>query len=114
MFLLLRKTPGSISRVPAGKRSRGLRQGYADSLYPCAPSSYSMELHRIFLCFRLLSMLCTLIAPLPWPHNRAMLYRGCQQAHKPLANEVSQPAGEVGRNGCIVRIIVEANGVVSS
>ena len=72
-----------------------------------------MELHRIFLCFRLLSMVCMLIAPLSWPHNHAMLYRGCQQAHKPLANEVSQPPGEVGRIGFVIRIIVEANRVMS-
>src|SRR6266566_7093578 len=75
---------------------------------------YLMEAHRIFLCFRLLSALCSLIASLPYPHKRAILYRRCQEAHKPLANLISQPPGEVGRIGFVSRIIVEANGVVSS
>src|ERR1051326_8982872 len=87
---------------------------YADSLYRCASSSYVMELPRIFLCFCSLYMLCALIAPLPWPHNRTVLYCHCQQAHKCISNEVSYPPGEVGWEGFVIRIIVEANGVVSS
>src|SRR6266852_9620681 len=71
-------------------------------------------LHLLFLFPGLLSTLCTLIAPLPYPHKDSRpLGRGCQVAHKPLANEVSQPAGEVGRPGRTVRIIVEANRVQS-
>src|SRR5579864_7101109 len=42
-----------------------------------------------------------------------MLCRGGQIAHKPLANEVSQAACEVGWPGSIIRIIVEANRVPS-
>src|SRR5712691_8801920 len=72
-------------------------------------------LHLLFLFPGLLSTLCTLIAPLPYPHKDSRpLCRGCQIAHKPLANEVSQPPGEVGRIGFVIRIIVEANRVVSS
>src|SRR6266567_36229 len=60
-------------------------------------------LHLLVLFPGLLSTLCTLIAPLPYPHVDARpLCRGCQIAHKPLTNEVSQPPGEVGRNGFVI------------
>src|SRR5215472_6854657 len=98
-------------------RSLGLRQRYVDSLSP-APLyfSYAMELHRIVLCLRLPSPLCSLIASLPWPYEQAwpvsFKARGrCEIAHKHLANLIPQPAGEVRRDGFVVRIIVEADGV---
>src|ERR1051326_5894122 len=81
--------------------------------------SYLMELHRIFLCFRLLSPLCSLIASLPRPHKQSWPasfkpWCRCEIAYKRLANVIPQPAGEVRRYGPVIRIIVEANGVMPS
>src|SRR5215831_11368298 len=74
---------------------------------------------RTVSLFRVLAALCCTIASFPRPHKQSrpapfQPWGHSKIAHKQFANFIPYPAAEVGRDRCIVRVIVESNRVVAS